>query len=514
MIHWKHSISWRFFLYAMACFMAIVLVFSTGYALVSYHHEMNHVREDLDNISSILIPELIASLWVTDHGAVERIIDGITRFRYVARVEVRNDEGKAFDAGLPLETTWKVESRELSYDYKGRSVPVGTLSLFIDQRRMVGDVMRSVLVFLELQIFLSSVLAGVMAGAFHRIVGRHLKRLTRFIKADHPTQFDQAFSLQRRKPLQDELQLLVDHFNDLRHKISSYVEKLQAANAELTENNHRLMESERRLRESQAKILQLQKAESLGRMAGAVAHHYNNMLTGVMGNLELALAAPPGGAGPSEAITDALDAAHRAAQLGSLMLTYLGQTATQRKPLDLAQACRQVLNEFRGKVPARLTLKTDLPSNGPVVKGNGEQLRQVLENLFANAVEAFGERGGNISVGLGGVPAAAISFAHRWPADFQPGAADYACLQVADGGEGMAPDSLEKLFEPFYSTKFTGRGLGLAVALGIVKAHDGCITVETAPGKGSVFRVFLPVADEDEATVSDHLDSAKRREMG
>jgi signal transduction histidine kinase len=497
MTHWKHSISWRFFLYALACFMAIVLVFSTGYALVSYHHEMNHIREDLDNISSILIPELIASLWVTDHAAVERIIDGITRFRYVTRVEVRNDEGKVFDAGLPLETTWKVESRELSYDYKGRSVPVGTLSLFIDQRRMIGDVMRSVLVFLELQIFLSSVLAGVMAGAFHRIVGRHLRRLTRFIKADHPTQFDQAFSLQRRKPLQDELQLLVDHFNDLRHKISSYVEKLQVANAELTENNHRLMESERRLRESQAKILQLQKAESLGRMAGAVAHHYNNMLTGVMGNLELALADAPRSAGPQEALTDALEAAGRASQLGALMLTYLGQTVTRRNPLDLAEICRQALNEFRTKVPSRLTFKTDLPSGGPTVKGNGQQLRQVLENLLTNAVEAFGERAGDISVRLHCVPAAAISFAHRWPADFQAGASDYACVQVADGGDGMAPEDLESLFEPFYSTKFTGRGLGLAVALGIVKGHDGCITVETAPGRGSAFRVFLPVLDED-----------------
>ncbi|MDD3993360.1 MAG: ATP-binding protein, partial [Desulfobacteraceae bacterium] len=77
-------------------------------------------------------------------------------------------------------------------------------------------------------------------------------------------------------------------------------------------------------------------------------------------------------------------------------------------------------------------------------KTNDQQLRQVLENLLANAVETFGERAGDISVDLGGVPAAAISFAHRWPADFQPGAADYACLQVADGGEGMAPDSLEK----------------------------------------------------------------------
>ena len=131
------------------------------------------------------------------------------------------------------------------------------------------------------------------------------------------------------------------------------------------------------------------------------------------------------------------------------------------------------------------------------MKINDQQLRQVLENLLANAVEAFDEHPGDISVSLRCVPAAAISFAHRWPADFQAGASDYACVQVTDGGDGMAPEDLESLFEPFYSTKFTGRGLGLAVALGIVKGHDGCITVETAPGRGSAFRVFLPVLDED-----------------
>jgi signal transduction histidine kinase len=493
MIHWTHSISWRFSLYALACFMAIVLVFSTANGLVGYHREMDHLEEDLENISNTLIPELVAGLWVTDHAAVERIVEGIARFRYLVRVEVRNDEGRLFEAGRPVDSTWKVESRELNYDYRGRSVPVGVLSLFFDQRRMMGDVFRSVLVFLQLQIFLSLVLAAVIAGAFHGVVGRHLKRLTQFLKADHPTRFDQAFSLRRPRPVQDELQLLVDHLNDLRRKIGAYVDKVQAANAELTARNHQLLESQRRLRESQAKILKLQKAESLGRMAGAVAHHYNNLLTGVMGNLELALADPTGDAGPSEAITEALKAARRASRLGVLMLTYLGQAETRRNALDLGRTCRQALNEFRSKVPARLTLKSDLPATGPVVLGNDEQLRQALENLLTNAVEAVGQGGGEIAVGLGCVPAAAISAARRWPVDFSPGVEDYACIQVADTGGGMAPEAHEKLFDPFYSTKFTGRGLGLAVTLGIVKAHDGCITVESAPGKGSVFRIFLPL---------------------
>jgi PAS domain S-box-containing protein len=239
---------------------------------------------------------------------------------------------------------------------------------------------------------------------------------------------------------------------------------------------------------------QLQKAESLGRMAGAIAHHFNNQLQAVTGNLELAMNDLPRQSGPGANLAAALQAAHRAAEVSGLMLTYLGQWPAQRQPLDLAAVCQQSLTLLRAALPGGVLLGAALPAPGPTVCTNANQIQQVLTNLVTNAWEALPDGREPICVNLQTVAAAAIPTAQRFPVDWQPQAQEYACLEVADRGAGIAAQDVEKLFDPFFSTKFTGRGLGLSVVLGIVRAHHGAITVASELGRGSVFRVFLPVS--------------------
>ena len=239
---------------------------------------------------------------------------------------------------------------------------------------------------------------------------------------------------------------------------------------------------------------QLQKAESLGRMAGAIAHHFNNKLQAVMGNLEMAMNELPGQVGPSAKLAAALQAALAAAEVSGQMLTYLGQASEQRQPLELAAVCRQSLDLLRAAQPGGVVLEADLPAPGPSVSTGASHIQQVLTNLVTNAWEAMPGAGGCVRVELKTVAVAAIPTAQRFPVAWQPEDPVYACLQVADTGSGIAPENVEKLFDPFFSTKFTGRGLGLSMVLGIVRAHHGAITVETEPGRGSVFRVFLPVS--------------------
>jgi two-component system cell cycle sensor histidine kinase/response regulator CckA len=124
-------------------------------------------------------------------------------------------------------------------------------------------------------------------------------------------------------------------------------------------------------------------------------------------------------------------------------------------------------------------------------------LQQILTNLITNAWEAVGEGRGVIRLGIKTVSPADIPAAHRFPLDWQPQDNAYACLEVTDAGCGIAAKDIENLFDPFFSSKFTGRGLGLAVILGIVKAHGGAVTVESEPGQGSTFRVFFPVSGEE-----------------
>jgi PAS domain S-box-containing protein len=240
---------------------------------------------------------------------------------------------------------------------------------------------------------------------------------------------------------------------------------------------------------------QLHKSESLGRMAGAIAHHFNNQLQAVMGYLELAIKdLPCASEQPVEFVTEALRSARKAGEVSSLMLTYLGQKHGEREPLDLSDACRRSLSLLHAVMPQNLALETELPSSGALIHANANEIQQVLTNLVTNAWEAYSGAGGAVRLTVKTVSVGEIPATHRFPIDCELHDHAYACLEVADAGCGVPDQDIEKIFDPFFSSKFTGRGLGLSVVLGIVRSYHGVITVASQPGRGSVFRVFFPVS--------------------
>ncbi|MCX6892401.1 MAG: GAF domain-containing protein [Verrucomicrobia bacterium] len=249
---------------------------------------------------------------------------------------------------------------------------------------------------------------------------------------------------------------------------------------------------------AEAIIQQIQKSESLSRMASAISHHFNNQLQVVMGSLEMSMGQlQRGGNGTGELLTDAMLAARRASQLSGAMLTYLGNTCAKQEPLDLADACRKNLPLLVAVVPKDVTLETDLGDlAGPVVKVNASQVRQVLTHLVTNAWESCGGKPGRIRLSVKVVDPAEVPAAHRFPIGSRMQVGPCACLEIGDTGSGIPPKDLDNIFDPFFSTKFTGRGMGLAVVLGIVRAHEGSITVESELGRGSIFRVYLPLSVE------------------
>jgi signal transduction histidine kinase len=246
--------------------------------------------------------------------------------------------------------------------------------------------------------------------------------------------------------------------------------------------------------ELESRNRQLQKAESLGRMAGAIAHTFNNQMQVVLGSLEVVDALPPG---PEVglALGRVKQAAERAAEVSRLMLVYLGQTSREQEPQSLAGLCRAAESGLRATLAEGVALELDCPGPGPVISANAEQIGQVLASLVANAREALGDARGAIRISLRTDLAADLPTAHRFPVKWQPQGPAYATLEVADTGSGIAAEDLEKLFDPFFSTRFTGRGLGLSVVLGLVQAHGGAVSVASRPAAGSVFRVHLPVLE-------------------
>ncbi|MCP4152652.1 MAG: response regulator [bacterium] len=237
---------------------------------------------------------------------------------------------------------------------------------------------------------------------------------------------------------------------------------------------------------------QLKKSESLGRMAGAIAHHYNNLLHIIIGNLEMAGWELSPESEPGLRIQSALSASNRASEISSLMLVYLGQSNVKFEPLDLTNSCRLALPSLIPGIPSTATLRSDLPACSPTVMANNSQIQQLLKTLLTNAWESLEDQPGIISLSIRTVYPADIPTFHRRPTKFPAEAPAYTCIEVTDTGCGIEEDDIEKLFDPFYSTKFTGRGLGLPVALGMVRSSEGCTTVESTPGQGSSFRVYLP----------------------
>jgi len=255
---------------------------------------------------------------------------------------------------------------------------------------------------------------------------------------------------------------------------------------------------------AEAQSHQIQKAESLKRMAGAVAHHYNNMLAAVMGNLELTFENIAENSRLSAVskvnllrnLTEAMNATRRASEMSDLMLAYMGQTNGRHEPLDLSEICRQCIEDLKAGFPEQFTFNTEVPSPGPAVNGNADQIKQVVRSVVTNAREALDDCLGAVSLRIFTVQGSDIAEEQCFPLEFKPRSITYACIEVVDDGCGISETDVERIFDPFFSTKFIGRGLGLSVALAAVKAHGGCVTVEGGPGLGSVFRVYLPESEE------------------
>ena len=244
----------------------------------------------------------------------------------------------------------------------------------------------------------------------------------------------------------------------------------------------------------EAKSRRIQTAEGLERMAGSIAHLFNNQLFIVIGNLELAL---DDGASLSsrDKLIEALQAAHRSEEISQLMLTYLGQSNVKLDHVDISEICRQELPGIKAILPRGVTIRTSLVSPGPVVNANENQIKQILANLITNGSDAIMARSGRgeIKIVIKTLSASDISGSDIFSADLIPFAETFACLEVTDTGCGMSKEEVVKIFDPFYSTKNIGRGLGLAMAKGLLKSWGGMIGVQTAVGLGSRFRVFIPL---------------------
>jgi PAS domain S-box-containing protein len=249
-------------------------------------------------------------------------------------------------------------------------------------------------------------------------------------------------------------------------------------------------------------LREAQKLESLGVLAGGVAHDLNNLLLGILGNASLAMDDTSPGSPAYFSLQEIELAGQRAAELGRQMLDYSGRSRFRLERLDASTLIDEMRPLLKAVVPVPVGLTFDLADGLPHIEGDAGQLRQVMLNMVLNAGEAF-----EPEAGTGDSPPAEIFVVTRarevaeddllhTAAGGRLARGQYAVIEVRDTGSGIDPVMLDRIFDPFFTTRFTGRGLGLAAALGIVRGHGGGIAVDSIPGRGTIFSIFLPVAED------------------
>ena len=267
-----------------------------------------------------------------------------------------------------------------------------------------------------------------------------------------------------------------------------------------------------RLRMEQ-QIQRAQKLESLEVLAGGIAHDFNNLLVGVLGNASLALLDLPHGAPARAPVVDIERAAQRAADLTRQMLAYSGRGQFLVEPVELSSLVSEMGALLRTVLAKGVVLETSLAYNLPPVEADATQIRQVVMNLITNASDAVAETGGRIFVRTGAQELLTPTAEANYMGEVLP-AGRYLYVEVEDTGHGMDAETLSRIFEPFYTTKFTGRGLGLAATRGIVRGHRGAIRIRSEPGRGSSFRVLLPEAHASAAPRSAAVAIPERLAQG
>jgi PAS domain S-box-containing protein len=277
---------------------------------------------------------------------------------------------------------------------------------------------------------------------------------------------------------------------------------------DVTEHKRSLAEKKK----LEAQLQQAQKMESIGTLAGGIAHDFNNILSAILGYAELSLMDVSDDSQLKDNLNEILKGSNRAKDLVKQILAFSRQNGQEKKPIQIDPIVREVLKMLRASLPTTVEIRQHIVKDVGIVKADPTQIHQVLMNLCTNASHAMSESGGILEVRLANVevddPAVTLN------SDILPG--KFLKLTVNDTGCGMPHDVLERIFDPYFTTKEKGlgTGLGLAVVHGILKSYGGTITVESKPGEGSSFNVFIPRIEKEvtaEPVSSEELPTGSER---
>lgn len=295
---------------------------------------------------------------------------------------------------------------------------------------------------------------------------------------------------EQRKEVEAAKQILED-------RVAERTRMLALTNEELRREigAHQMLSWEKHVLEGQ--LRQAQKMEAIGTLAGGIAHDFNNILAAILGHTELALMQLDSKKAAQTSLSEVINASIRAKDLVGQILSFSRQSESELRPLQISTIVKEAMRLLQATLPASITINQKIHATQSIVVADATQIHQIVINLCTNAAHAMQSEGGELTVTLDEVeieqPLSNADSSDPSPLVSGP----YVCLSIQDTGHGIPEDLVERIFDPYFTTKSkgVGTGLGLAVVRGIVQNHSGVIEVNSTPGQKTVFKVYLPRSD-------------------
>jgi signal transduction histidine kinase/CheY-like chemotaxis protein len=315
-----------------------------------------------------------------------------------------------------------------------------------------------------------------------------------------------------RKLLQTEQDKVQAANSTLEKRVEERTRQLTSANRDLKKEIEMRKQHQKEKAKLEAQLLHLQKMETIGTLAGGIAHDFNNILTPILGYTEMALEELPAESTLRYDVEQISNAATRGKDLVQQILTFSRQVDVDKKPIELHHVVKEVMNLIRASFPSNIEIHQDLKEDCGTVLADSTQMHQIIMNICTNAYHAMMTKGGRLEVKLDvlDVNGKKMKTANKIKSG------TYVRLSISDTGHGMDKQTISRIFEPFYTKKEvgSGSGLGLSVVHGIVSNYSGTIEVESTPGKGSKFMIYLPqhtAEGTDEDTMTDSATKGNER---
>jgi signal transduction histidine kinase/CheY-like chemotaxis protein len=280
----------------------------------------------------------------------------------------------------------------------------------------------------------------------------------------------------------------------LEQTIQKRTAMLALANDELRQEikAHEQLDKEKKQLEGQ--LRQAQKMEAIGTLAGGIAHDFNNILAAILGHTELALMQLDQKEKAESYLSEVLSASDRAKELVAQILAFSRQSDSELRPLQISTVIKEALRLIRSTLPTTISINKSIEDPQSIVVGNATQIHQILMNLCANAAHAMKAEGGTLTIEFKAIDIQINTMGPQPPYPPSLGPGQYVQLSISDTGHGISGHLRDRIFDPYFTTKEkgVGTGLGLAVVQGIVQNHGGAITVDSTPGDGTRFDIYLP----------------------